>query len=385
MEMIYLSHLDSIKGFAEILTKFIPGGVFLGLVEGDTITWTTHSDSFDVKALSVGRKLKEDSVTMRAINEKTVLSENIARALYGVRITVISMPVFNDNDEAIGAFNFAFPRLHPVVSAFPDFAPILAEMFHEGSFLYVTDLQKIIHRQPSKKFDIPAVQVDSELDESNIAYKVIRSKQPAFTEMDASQYGVPVSVVNYPLFDEDNGEEVVATLGIVIPKQTATHLRGMATNLDSGLSGISSAIQELSASATEIFNNQQTLNANIKEITGLSDEINEVSAFIKEIADETKMLGLNAAIEAARAGEAGRGFGVVADEIRKLSEESKSTVPKIKKLTDNIKDKVYEVDEKSKSSLHASQEQAAASEEITASIEEITSMSEELAKISQKI
>jgi methyl-accepting chemotaxis protein len=41
------------------------------------------------------------------------------------------------------------------------------------------------------------------------------------------------------------------------------------------------------------------------------------------------MLGLNAAIEAARVGEAGKGFGVVADEIRKLPAESKSTVPKI--------------------------------------------------------
>jgi methyl-accepting chemotaxis protein len=111
------------------------------------------------------------------------------------------------------------------------------------------------------------------------------------------------------------------------------------------------------------------LNNEIKKVISLSEEINKVSSFIKEIADETKMLGLNAAIEAARAGDAGRGFGVVAEEIRKLSEQSKSTVPKIKELTDNIKSKVSEASERSQNSLASSQEQAAATEETTASVE----------------
>ncbi|WP_443652035.1 methyl-accepting chemotaxis protein [Clostridium estertheticum] len=148
---------------------------------------------------------------------------------------------------------------------------------------------------------------------------------------------------------------------------------------------MASAIEELAASAANIHTNEIELHNEIKDIIILSEEINEVSSFIKEIADETKMLGLNAAIEAARAGDAGRGFGVVAQEIRKLSEQSKSTVPKIKKLTDSIKLKVNEASERSESSLASSQEQAAASEEITASVEELTSMSEELNKIAQDI
>ncbi|HQA08653.1 MAG TPA: methyl-accepting chemotaxis protein, partial [Syntrophomonadaceae bacterium] len=178
---------------------------------------------------------------------------------------------------------------------------------------------------------------------------------------------------------------VVATFGLFLPKATASTLQEMANNLEYGLSGISAAIEELTSSASEIHTNEQSLNESIKEIIDITEQINDVSAFIKEIADETKMLGLNAAIEAARAGDAGRGFGVVAEEIRKLSDQSKSTVPKINELTNNIKIKVDEASKKSQSSLSSSQEQAAATEEITASIQEISAMSEELVKIAKQL
>jgi methyl-accepting chemotaxis protein len=97
------------------------------------------------------------------------------------------------------------------------------------------------------------------------------------------------------------------------------------------------------------------------------------------------MLGLNASIEAARAGDAGRGFNVVAQQIRKLSEQSKGAVPKIKELTDRIKEKVDITSKQSQITLQSSQEQADASGEITVGIEGLTNLSEELNKIAQNI
>jgi septal ring factor EnvC (AmiA/AmiB activator) len=246
-------------------------------------------------------------------------------------------------------------------------------------------LEKVLDKQASKKFDIPSVKIGTNIIEGSVASRVIITGKCIIEECDSSMFGVNALEAGYPLFDEDNPDEIVGLLDIITPKEVAVNLRDMSNNLENNLTGIASAIQQLAASASEIHINEQELNTEIKDIITILEKINEISSFIKEIADRTKMLGLNAAIEAAKAGEAGKGFGVVAKEIRKLSEQSKSAVPIINKFTENIKLKVKKVSDKSMSSLASSQEQASVTEEITASIEEITVATEELNKIAHNL
>lgn len=162
-------------------------------------------------------------------------------------------------------------------------------------------------------------------------------------------------------------------------------LKSVADTLSDGLSQISATMEQLAASASVVNETQSNLNAEIKNVNIVTGKIDAVMEFIKEIADETRLLGLNAAIEAARAGEVGLGFGVVAQEIRKLSADSKETVGKIKDLTTSIKESVDKTVIMGNETTNTIGQQAAAIDQVTASVMEISNLTEQLDRLANAL
>lgn len=89
-----------------------------------------------------------------------------------------------------------------------------------------------------------------------------------------------------------------------------------------------------------IKNTIGSLNSTIESLWGRVEQMSNMVSVIKEVAEQTNLLSLNAAIEAARAGEYGRGFSVVADEVRKLASNSSKTSKEISELIKSIKEEM---------------------------------------------
>ncbi|SDF83395.1 bacteriohemerythrin [Desulfovibrio legallii] len=131
-------------------------------------------------------------------------------------------------------------------------------------------------------------------------------------------------------------ERVAATAS-----EASVKVRGLSDSAQSSSASAATGEREVEGSVASIERVKDTIVQLKEAMAGLGDKasnIGQVMTVINEVADQTNLLALNAAIEAARAGEAGRGFAVVADEVRKLAEKTMGATKEVEEAVRAIQD-----------------------------------------------
>ncbi|GAA4847217.1 heme-based aerotactic transducer HemAT [Paenibacillus vulneris] len=161
------------------------------------------------------------------------------------------------------------------------------------------------------------------------------------------------------------------------------------------LTGVSAAVQELAslmvqlsessdsvaASASKTAEFQDQTHQNLSYLAKEVESVHQVGTIIREVADQTHLLGLNAAIEAARAGEQGRGFEVVANEVRKLAYSTKESLGTIEDKLQNIHKTLARVQQDSGQTSVYSKHQVDNSKELASFVKLIEKVTVELERL----
>ncbi|WP_083677641.1 PAS domain-containing protein [Paenibacillus sp. FSL R7-0337] len=162
-----------------------------------------------------------------------------------------------------------------------------------------------------------------------------------------------------------------------IVRQVNVQMEGLLAAINEIVRGIVSVTEQ----AQDMAEVQEQSHKAAMEVKVKTGETKEITQFISEISNQTGLLGLNAAIEAAHAGEYGRGFSIVAGEVRKLAEHSKTASGNIETTMQQMNEKVDDIITRINSMSSLTEAQAALTQEVNASIEDVSRMSEELLNI----
>lgn len=260
----------------------------------------------------------------------------------------------NKNEEILEAFKVVLPYINKIV--------------RDDMAVGVTDLDEYVGFYQAEGFELDLYNGKKIKDVQTIQ-ECLSTGKTVLADVPVEVYGREIKTVFTPIYGENN--EIIGTFSTGIDLEHSLELIKTVEKLADSTGQVNKNVEQVALGASELANSGQKAVELTNQLLIQNEKTSSIIDFIRKIAQQTNLLGLNAAIEAARAGENGKGFAVVAEEVRKLAEQSQSAAKQIQDTLKEMSDGVNKIYEAVEVTGAVSEEQAAATEEISSTLESI--------------
>lgn len=246
-------------------------------------------------------------------------------------------------------------------------------------FLY-TSYNDSFKKETSSQKAMP--KVGEPIPKNSAAAVCLEKGKKIYVDVPEAVFGIPVRTAAVPVMVNGRAE---GTIVMAISKSHYQKTVDLANTLSESLASLNGSVQEMNSAFEEIAGTNLGISEYIDEVNDKSEKSDKVIQYVKEIANKTNLLGLNAAIEAARVGEAGKGFGIVASEVRNLSAFTKQSAEEINTVLDNIRSSVIEIGKKLNGSNNLLENQVSELEAMSAALSKLNSVANDLRENTERL
>lgn len=218
---------------------------------------------------------------------------------------------------------------------------------------------------------------------NTISYKAIqtRKRQVGYVNKENSQFGVPYVAISNPIMD---GDILKGAMTVIRSTRQIDSLVEVGEEIMSAVEELYASSEELSAQGEELAATARYMDTETVNVNEKLNSVTEITTTIKKISQQSNILGINASIEAARVGEQGRGFSVVAEEVRKLSDTTKASATGIDADINRVYDSISLLIESVNQLALVSENQSQGVLELTKAISHIAGMAEKLVSMGKR-